>query len=78
MLPRSLTTHIARISALIHSYTTIASAIVTESDFTVTRIAVILNTPDDGFTWLFNRRDVATAIVSRNTSIQTMRVDHVC
>ncbi|KAF1827994.1 hypothetical protein BDW02DRAFT_454583, partial [Decorospora gaudefroyi] len=31
----------------------------TESDPAVTRVTVILNTPDDWFTWLFIRRDVA-------------------
>jgi hypothetical protein len=41
------------------SHTTIASAMATESDPAVTRVTVILNTPDDWFTWLFIRRDVA-------------------
>jgi hypothetical protein len=31
----------------------------TESDPAVTRVTVILNTPDDWFTWLFIRRDAA-------------------
>jgi hypothetical protein len=30
----------------------------TESDPAVTRVTVILNTPDDWLTWLFIRRDV--------------------
>jgi hypothetical protein len=30
-----------------------------ESDLAVTRVTVILNTPNDWFTWLFIRRDVA-------------------
>ena len=31
----------------------------TQSDPAVTRVTIILNTPDDWFTWLFIRRDVA-------------------
>jgi hypothetical protein len=53
------TTHIARISAWIHSNTTTASTMASESDPAVTRVTVVLNTPDDWFTWLFIRRDVA-------------------
>jgi hypothetical protein len=36
-----------------------ATAMATESDAAMTRVTVILNTPDKWFTWLFIRRDVA-------------------
>jgi hypothetical protein len=43
----------------IQTHTTTASDMATESDPAVTRVTVILNTPDDWFTWLFIRRDAA-------------------